>query len=53
MNRTHHNGDLRLENVNEHVELVGWVAKKETLDNLCLSILEIALESASLYLMKV
>lgn len=34
MNRTHHNGDLRLENVNEHVELVGWVAKKRNFGQL-------------------
>ena len=26
--RTHNNGQLRLENVNEEVQLVGWVAKK-------------------------
>ena len=35
MNRTHHNGDLRLENVNEHVELVGWVAQKKKLWTTC------------------
>lgn len=34
MNRTHHNGELRLENVNEHVELVGWVAKKRNFGQL-------------------
>lgn len=34
MNRTQHNGDLRLENVNEHVELVGWVAKKRNFGQL-------------------
>lgn len=34
MNRTHHNGDLRLENVNEHVELVGWIAKKRNFGQL-------------------
>lgn len=34
MNRTHHNGDLRLENVNEHVELIGWVAKKRNFGQL-------------------
>ena len=34
MNRTHHNGDLRLENVNEHVELVGWVVKKRNFGQL-------------------
>ncbi|CDD50017.1 aspartate--tRNA ligase [Firmicutes bacterium CAG:308] len=34
MNRTHHNGDLRLQNVNEHVELVGWVAKKRNFGQL-------------------
>lgn len=34
MNRTHHNGSLRLENVNEHVELVGWVAKKRNFGQL-------------------
>lgn len=34
MNRTHHNGELRLANVNEHVELVGWVAKKRNFGQL-------------------
>lgn len=29
MERTHHNGNLRLSNVNEKVTLVGWVAKKK------------------------
>ena len=33
MNRTHHNGTLRMEHVNETVELVGWVSKRETLDH--------------------
>ena len=28
MKRTHNNGDLRLSNVNEHVDLIGWVSKK-------------------------
>lgn len=31
MNRTHNNGELRLSNVGEHVELIGWVAKKRNL----------------------
>lgn len=31
MNRTHHNGQLRIENVGESVQLIGWVAKKRNL----------------------
>ncbi len=31
MNRTHHNGQLRIENVGESVRLIGWVAKKRNL----------------------
>jgi len=31
MNRTHHNGELRIENVGQSVELIGWVAKKRNL----------------------
>lgn len=31
MNRTHHNGQLRIENVGEIVELKGWIAKKRNL----------------------
>lgn len=31
MNRTHHNGQLRIENVGENVQLIGWVAKKRNL----------------------
>jgi aspartyl-tRNA synthetase len=34
MNRTHNNGELRIENVNEEVELIGWVAKKRNLGSL-------------------
>lgn len=34
MERTHHNGDLRLENVGQNVELVGWVAKKRNFGQL-------------------
>ncbi|MCF0245616.1 MAG: Asp-tRNA(Asn)/Glu-tRNA(Gln) amidotransferase GatCAB subunit C, partial [Ileibacterium sp.] len=28
MNRSHHNGELRLKDENQSVELVGWVSKK-------------------------
>ena len=31
MNRTHNNGELRINNVGEVVELKGWVAKKRNL----------------------
>ena len=31
MNRTHNNGELRIDNVGEVVELKGWVAKKRNL----------------------
>ncbi len=31
MNRTHNNGELRIENVGQQVELIGWVAKKRNL----------------------
>ncbi|MCD7839491.1 MAG: aspartate--tRNA ligase [Erysipelotrichaceae bacterium] len=31
MNRTHNNGELRIENVGQQVELLGWVAKKRNL----------------------
>lgn len=34
MNRTHNNGELRLSNVDETVELIGWVAKKRNLGSL-------------------
>ncbi len=34
MNRTHHNGVLRIENVGEIVELKGWVSKKRNLGGL-------------------
>ena len=34
MERTHHNGTLNLSNVNEHVCLVGWVAKRRNLGSL-------------------
>lgn len=34
MERTHSNGTLRLTNVGEHVELVGWVAKKRNFGQL-------------------
>ncbi len=34
MNRTHNNGQLRIENVGEVVELKGWVAKKRNLGSL-------------------
>ena len=34
MKRTHNNGDLRLSNVNEHVDLIGWVSKKRNLGQL-------------------
>ena len=34
MNRTHNNGELRLQNVGETVELKGWVAKKRNLGSL-------------------
>ncbi|MEG1463081.1 MAG: aspartate--tRNA ligase, partial [Anaerorhabdus sp.] len=34
MKRTHHNGELRLTNVNEKVTLVGWVAKRRNLGSL-------------------
>lgn len=34
MNRTHNNGELRIENVDETVELIGWVAKKRNLGSL-------------------
>ncbi|MCD7948838.1 MAG: aspartate--tRNA ligase [Erysipelotrichaceae bacterium] len=31
MNRTHNNGELRIDNVGQQVELIGWVAKKRNL----------------------
>ncbi|MBQ0066386.1 MAG: aspartate--tRNA ligase [Firmicutes bacterium] len=34
MERTHSNGTLRLEHVGQHVELVGWVAKKRNFGQL-------------------
>ena len=34
MERTHHNGDLSIKNVNEDVVLVGWVSKKRNLGSL-------------------
>lgn len=34
MIRTHYNGNLRIEDVNTHVELVGWVAKKRNFGQL-------------------
>ena len=34
MNRTHNNGELRIDNVGETVELKGWVAKKRNLGSL-------------------
>lgn len=34
MNRTHYNGNLRIENVGQIVELKGWVAKKRDLGGL-------------------
>ena len=34
MNRTHYNGQLRIENVGQVVELKGWVAKKRDLGGL-------------------
>ncbi len=34
MNRTHNNGQLRIENVGQVVELKGWVAKKRNLGSL-------------------
>ena len=33
-NRTHYNGELRIENVGEIVELKGWCAKKRNLGSL-------------------
>ena len=34
MNRTHNNGELRINDVNKVVELKGWVAKKRNLGSL-------------------
>lgn len=34
MKRTHNNGELRLANQNEEVELIGWVSKKRNLGSL-------------------
>ena len=34
MNRTHHNGDLRISHVGQKVDLIGWVAKKRNLGSL-------------------
>ena len=34
MNRTHNNGELRMEHVGQSVELIGWVAKKRNLGSL-------------------
>ncbi len=34
MNRTHNNGQLRIENINQTVSLKGWVAKKRNLGSL-------------------
>jgi len=34
MNRTHNNGELRINNVDENVQLIGWVAKKRNLGSL-------------------
>lgn len=32
--RTHNNGELRLENINEHVTLIGWVSKRRNFGSL-------------------
>lgn len=34
MNRTHTNGELRIQNVNQQVTLIGWVAKRRNFGNL-------------------
>lgn len=34
MNRTHHNGQLRMKHVDQNVNLIGWVAKKRNLGSL-------------------